>query len=160
MIRSLATVALLLAAAPALLAAAPLHLTAPPAVSDAWVREAPPGAAAMAGYLTLTNMAERAQTLVGASSPQFREVQMHEVVEDNGMLHMVQVPKLAVPAKGKLAFAPGSTHLMLIGPKAPLKANAPVQLTLTFEGGGKAIVMTAVRPRQAPAAGSEHHDHH
>ena len=158
MIRLFASSALLLAAAPLLLAAAPA--VSAPTVSDAWVREAPPGAAAMAGYLTVTNPTDKAMTLTGGSSPQFREVQMHEVVEENGMAHMVQVPKLAVPAKGKLAFAPGTTHLMLIGPKAPLKPNAPVQLTLTFEGGAKVLVKTAVRPRQAPAAGEHHEGHH
>ncbi len=134
--------------------------SAGPHITDAWIREAPPGATAMAGYLTIHNPRTQALTLTGGSSPQFREVQMHEVVEENGMAHMVQVPKLAVPAKGKLAFAPGTTHLMLIGPKAPLKPNAPVQLTLTFEGGAKVLVKTAVRPRQAPAAGEHHEGHH
>lgn len=145
MIRSLAA-AFLIAAAPA----------AAPAVTDAWVREAPPGATAMAGYLTVTNPTDKALTLTGGTSPQFREVQMHEVVEDNGMSHMVQVKQLAVPAKGTLAFAPGGTHLMLIGPKAPLKGGAPVQLTLTFAGGTKLVVKTAVKPREA---GSHEHHH-
>lgn len=141
-------------ATPLLMAAAPAPAVT---IGDPWVREAPPGATAMAGYLAISNTGAGALTLVGATSPQFREVQMHEVVEENGMAHMVQVQKLGVPGKGKLAFVPGSTHLMLIGPKKPLKGHDPIQLTLLWEGGAKTRVLTSVRPRKpAENAGHEH----
>jgi copper(I)-binding protein len=129
---------------------------------DAWVREAPPTATAMAGYMTLVNPSKDALTLVGASSPQFGEVQMHEIVEEDGMSRMQEAKRLTLPAKGTLAFAPGSTHLMLMRPKKPLKAGEPVEIVLQWAPSGKTTVKTAVRPRNAaastsPAAGHEHH---
>lgn len=151
--------------------AAPLGLMAAPAVAlpgpawsmahaeDPWVREAPPTAAAMAGYMTVVNPSKEALTLVGATSPQFGEVQMHEIVTEGGMTKMQQVKQLVVPAKGQLAFAPGSTHLMLMRPKKPLKAGDAVEIVLLWSPKGKTTVKTAVRGRSAasPAPGHEHH---
>lgn len=131
---------------------------------DAWVREAPPSAAAMAGYMTLVNPSGETLTLVGASSPQFGEVQMHVIVtDDDGLTKMQQVMKLEIAPKGKLAFAPGSTHLMLMQPKQPLKAGAPVEIVLQWAPKGKTTVRTSVRGRDAkPAAPAApgHEGHH
>lgn len=133
---------------------------------DPWVREAPPSAAAMAGYLTVVNPSKDDLTLVGATSPQFEEVQMHEIVTENGMTRMQQVMQLVAPAKGQLVFKPGSTHLMLMRPKKPLKAGDPVEVVLKWSPSGKTTVKMKVRPRNMPAAspaaspaagGHEHH---
>ena len=128
---------------------------------DHWVREAPPTATAMAGYLTVVNPSDEALTLVGATSPQFGEVQMHEIVTEGGMTKMQQVMRLAVPAKGRLEFKPGATHLMLLRPKAPLKAGAHVELVLLWGPKGKTTVHTAVRGRgEQPSAAPAGHGHH
>lgn len=164
--------AALLAAAPALAAAphgghgAKAGLVGPAwtmaRAEGAWVREAPPTATALAGYLTVVNPSAEALTLVGATSPQFASVEMHEIVVADGLTKMQQVKQLVVPAGGKLAFAPGATHLMLMGPKQPLKAGAPVEIVLQWAPKGKTTVRTAVRgrdakPASAAPAGHEHH---
>ena len=155
-----------LAAAPALVAPAPAVAVTGPAwtmarAEGAWVREAPPTATAMAGYLAVVNPSDEALTLVGATSPQFGEVQMHEIVTEGGMTKMQQVKRLVVPAKGRLEFKPGATHLMLMRPKAPLKAGAHVELVLLWGPKGKTTVHTAVRGRgEQPSAAPAGHGHH
>ncbi len=158
--------AALLAMAGTLMAAPALAVTGPAwtmvRTEDAWVREAPPSAAAMAGYMIVVNPSKETLTLVGATSPQFGEVQMHEIVTEQGMTRMQEVKQLVVPPKGRLAFAPGSTHLMLMAPKQPLKAGDPVEIVLRWSPKGKTTVKTSVRPRNAPAASpaAGGHDHH
>jgi copper(I)-binding protein len=155
--------AALLALAGAMTAAPAFALVGPAwtmvGVGDAWVREAPPTATAMAGYMTLSNPSKEALTLVGATSPQFGEVQMHEIVQENGMSKMQQVKALKLPAMGTLSFAPGSTHLMLMAPKKPLKAGEPVEIVLQWSPAGKTTVKTAVRPRAAQPSAAPAHDH-
>ena len=58
----------------------------------------------------------------------------------------------AVPAKGRLALAPGGGHVMLMGLKSGLKAGGTVPLTLKFERAGEVKLAVPVAA-QPPAAG-------
>jgi copper(I)-binding protein len=136
-----------------------------------WVREAPPGAEAMAGYMTLRNTGKQALKLLSAKSPQFKSVELHEVITVNGMARMQEVKELLLPAGGTLAFEPGSTHIMLIGPKKPLVAGDKVHVTLRLSNGREVSSTLPVRARHeqktAPHShpgheghGDHDHDHH
>jgi len=127
----------------------------PAVIFEPWVREAPPQASAMAAYMTIENVKKTPLKLVGARSPQFAKVEIHEIVTEDGMARMQEVKALTLAPGGKLVLEPGSTHVMLIGPKKPLPAGAPVELTLLWADGSKTLIKTAVRPRD----GHGHHDH-
>lgn len=105
------------------------------AVRDAWIREVPPNAAVLAGYLTLKNRGERPRGLVGAESPAFETVEMHQTVIENGRARMIAHSRLEIPARGELRFSPGGHHLMLIEPRRPLRQGDEVSITLCLDGG-------------------------
>ncbi|MEB3329297.1 MAG: copper chaperone PCu(A)C [Candidatus Sericytochromatia bacterium] len=132
----------------------------PAVIREPWVREAPPQASAMAAYMTIENVKKTPLKLTGARSPQFAKVEIHEIVTENGMARMQEVKALSIAPGGKLVLEPGSTHVMLIGPKKPLPAGAPVELTLLWAGGGKTLVKMAVRPREGHEHHHHDHDHH
>lgn len=134
--------------------------TAPVVIENPWVREAPPGAEAMAGYMTLHNKGKQAVKVLFAKSPQFNKVELHEVVTVDGMARMQEVKELPLPAGGTLAFEPGSTHIMLIGPKKQLAAGDKVQVTLRLSNGREVSSILPVRARhEQKTAPHDHHDH-
>jgi copper(I)-binding protein len=96
--------------------------------SDAWIREAAPGAEVLAGYVTLTNPGEEAQDICHAQSEIFGSVEFHQMSMDHGKMQMRQLDKLAVPAHGNVTLEPGATHLMLMQPKKPLQAGQKVRI--------------------------------
>ena len=49
-------------------------------VEGAWVREAPPNATAMAGYVTITNNTDQSRILSAANSEQFNVVEIHRTI--------------------------------------------------------------------------------
>lgn len=104
-------------------------------VSDAWVREAPPGVAMMAGYMTLRNNTSRSQVLVAASSPGFETVMMHRTVVKDGMASMEHTRQVELSPSASLTFTPGGYHLMLMNPKRTLRAGDQVVINLEFRGG-------------------------
>ena len=104
-------------------------------VRDAWVREAPPGAAMMAGYMVLQNKTSRPQVLVAASSSSFETVMIHRTIAKEGMTGMEHAPQIELLPKASLLFAPGGYHLMLLNPKRTLHAGDRVDITLEFRGG-------------------------
>mgnify|MGYP001815023715 FL=1 len=116
-----------------------------PVVSDAWVREAPPGARMLAAYLTIENTADEDLVLVDVSSPQFAHVMMHRSVVIDGMARMTHEDSLIVPAGTKLELKPGSYHLMMPAPDTQLVAGDPVLFVLQFSNGSQLEVHTEVR---------------
>lgn len=114
-------------------------------VRDAWVREAPPGVAMLAGYMALRNNTSRPQVLVAASSSEFESVMIHRTMIKNGMAGMVHASRIELAPHASLSFAPGGYHLMLMNPKRRLRAGDPVVIKLEFGGGLVLPVAFAVR---------------
>lgn len=112
---------------------------------DAWIREAPPGATVMAGYLELRNGTSRPQALVAASSSGFADVMMHRTVLKDGMARMEHLSQLELAPGASAIFAPGGNHLMLMRPKQALRAGDSVLIELEFRGGLVLPVAFAVR---------------
>ena len=123
-------------------------------VQEAWARATPPGAKIAAGYLTVRN-AGAADKLVSASSPAAERVETHVTMRDGDISRMREVKGYEVPARGTLELKPGSSHLMLVNIKAPLKEGTSVPLTLRFEKAGEIKTELQVRP----LSGGDPHSH-
>lgn len=129
-----------------LAAGLPVAMAAEPlTVEDAWIREAPPGAPMLAGYLTLSNHSDEPRALVRADSPAFGMVELHRTVLEDGMARMVPQKRIQIPAGGQTQLKPGDYHLMLMKPQKPLKAGDSAALTLYFEDGSELTVEAEVR---------------
>ena len=61
------------------------------------------------------------------------------------MMKMRPVPKLGIPAGGKLEMKPGAYHVMLLDLKRDLKARQVINLTLAFKQAGRIAVQAKVR---------------
>lgn len=104
-------------------------------ISHAWIKEAPPSAEALAGYMDLQNQSAQAQVLLGARSTDFKSVMLHQTVSKGGMTHMNHSPRIEIKAGSTLQFTPGGFHLMLMNPKKALKQGDQVEVLLEFQGG-------------------------
>ncbi|MBA3032393.1 MAG: copper chaperone PCu(A)C [Gammaproteobacteria bacterium] len=119
-------------------------------VIDPHVRQAPPGAKVTGAYMTLRNAGDRAVPLVTAGSVAAHITELHNHINDGGVMRMRQVKEIVVPAKGEVMLKPGSYHVMLIDMKAPLKDGDTVAITLGFaDGSSKTIDVPVKRPTAA-----------
>jgi copper(I)-binding protein len=120
-------------------------------VRDAWVRGTVPGQRATGAFMTLTAAADA--TLVGASSPAAKIVEIHEMTMDGGVAKMRAVTRLDLPAGKPVALEPGGYHVMLMALREPLKegASVPVALTIEHRDGKRSTVQVdaVVRPLAA-----------
>jgi copper(I)-binding protein len=107
-------------------------------ISEPRLRLPPNGRDLTAGYLTLTNGSDKAQKLVGASSPKAERIELHAHLKGaDGLAQMRQVQQVEIPANGTAVLAPGGLHLMVIGIKEPLKPGDSFPVELRFEGNRK-----------------------
>jgi copper(I)-binding protein len=104
-------------------------------ISDAWIREAPPGSAVLAGYLKITNRGTTQATVTGVSADDFSSVEIHRTVMENGMARMLSARQLDIPAGESFVLEPGGYHLMLFNPVRPLVAGDTVELLLEIRNG-------------------------
>jgi copper(I)-binding protein len=145
-----ASLALTLAVATSAQAAAPLT------VSGAWSRPAVAGTNGV-GYLVVANSGKTPDALVRVETPLAAKVEMHSSSMAGGVMSMKPETRVAVPAGGQAAFAPGGYHLMLIGLTRTLKAGDQVPATLIFASGARAPVSFKVAISAPPAMGAMHH---
>ncbi len=124
-------------------------------VADAWVREGPPNAEVLGGFMKLHNPGEAAVDVTSVTSPAFERVEMHRSVTANGMAKMIAQDKLTVPANGDLLLAPGGYHLMLFNPKHALQAGQQVSFTLHTAAGDS--VTTRAEVRRGMGGMMDHH---
>lgn len=139
------------------IACSPSAPPAAPAVTDAWIREAPPSAGMTAGYLTVTNPTDADIEIVDARSEAFDSIEFHITVNEDGMARMRREPSVTVPARGRVDFTPGGRHLMLFGAKSPLSDGDAVDLTITLADGRALEVSVPVA--RGGQSGHDHHNH-
>ncbi|MCC5826963.1 copper chaperone PCu(A)C [Alkalimonas sp.] len=101
------------------------------------VRVPMPGRTVTAGYLTLHNPSDQLRQLVAVHSDAFARVELHTHTHVDGMMRMVQVDAIDIPASGKVALQPGGLHLMLFEPQQSLEENQSVPLQLQFDDGSQ-----------------------
>ncbi|MEE2001130.1 copper chaperone PCu(A)C [Alkalimonas sp. MEB108] len=99
------------------------------------VRVPMPGRTVTAGYLTLHNHSEQARQLIAVQSDAFARVELHTHTHVDGMMRMVQVDAIDIPAAGKVSLQPGGLHLMLFEPQQALEEHQSVPLHLQFDDG-------------------------
>ncbi len=114
------------------------------AVHEAWARASAGAATTGAVYVMLMG-GDRADTLVGASTPIADSAEVHESIDDNGVMKMRSVAGVPVPAHGMVTFSPGGYHIMLVGLKRPLAAGQSFPLMLRFAHAAPITVDVTVR---------------
>lgn len=100
-------------------------------IQDAWVRGTVPQQQASGAFMQLS--AAKDIRLIGAKSPVANVVEIHEMVMDNNVMKMRQIPGLDIVPGRVLELKPGGYHVMLIELKQQLKGGDMVPITLMFE---------------------------
>jgi copper(I)-binding protein len=151
----LAAFALTSLAAPAFAAGAADQVS----VVDPYVRMAPPGAKATGAFMTIRNGGDKETKVVTAASQAANITELHNHINDGGVMRMRQVKEIAVPAKGEAQLKPGGYHVMLIDMKAPLKEGDHVVITLGFADGSSKEVHATVKKPTAGGMPMQEMDH-
>jgi copper(I)-binding protein len=122
----------------------------PASVQVAWIRNAPPTAEVLAGYLSFHNPGVEPLTVTAASSPRFEKIEFHHMRMTDGQMVMRELHSLEVAPRSVRQLSPGNDHLMLIGPTRPLEPaeRVPVDLTIKKANGETYVMPLELLVRQ------------
>ena len=110
-------------------------------VDNAWIRTPIAGRDVTAGYCDITNTGSAPVAITGFSGEGLR-VEIHETIDEDGMMRMRPVPSLHLDAGETVSLAPGGKHLMLFDFDPDFERAS---LGAAIEGGGVYRVMFEVR---------------
>ncbi len=107
-------------------------------------------------YLTVVNPGSQSDRLLRVETAAAQVAEIHESIEENGVVRMVARPEgFEIAAGETLELQPGGKHIMLMGTQVPADAAGPIPLTLHFERAG-AIEVQAALSRMADTDHSGH----
>jgi len=110
-------------------------------IVDPWAKAPPKGAPVAGAYLSLVNKGTSPDRLLAVATPVAREVQLHTMNMDGGVMKMRELPDgIEVPPGETVELKPGGLHIMLMGLTRPLVENESFSGELTFEHAGKVTV--------------------
>ncbi len=128
-------------------------------IGHPWARATPKGATVGGAYLTVTNNGATPDKLVGVTSPVAKQVSVHEMKAENGIMKMRPVEGgLEIEPGQTVTLKPGGYHLMLEDLNKPLKEGERVPATLEFAKAGKVNVELAVEGMGATHKGQAGED--
>lgn len=117
---------------------------------DAWVREPAPNRTQTALFVIVENAGTSARSIIKATSDAAENVELHEMLRDNGMMRMSPVKSIEVPAGGKAELKPGGLHIMLFGLKQHPTGGDTIRVNLTLDDGTTVRVVAPVRKPDSP----------
>jgi copper(I)-binding protein len=115
-------------------------------LDNAWARPTV-GQVPGAVYVTIENKGTSADLLTGVSTDHAAMAMVHRNEVVDGISKMRMAGEIDIPAGDRIEMAPGGTHIMLEGLRAPLKTGDRFDLVLRFkESGDKTVEVTVVKP--------------
>jgi copper(I)-binding protein len=125
-----------------------------------WVRASVPGQVNGAGYVQITNTTGLADKLIGVKSEVASRVELHTVLNEQGVSKMRQVTEITLLPNNTTSLAPGGYHIMFLNLKRPFIQDATVPVTLQFENAGEVLVRFEVKPSTYNPGGNAGHGSH
>ncbi len=89
------------------------------------------GSSNTAAYISLHNASNSDITIIGAKAMSVaNRVELHTTTDTNGVMQMVKVDRLVIPAGSDLIMKQGGVHIMLLDLKKALKDGDQITITL------------------------------
>jgi len=125
-------------------------------ISQTWSRATPKGAAAGAGYMTITNKGTAPDRVSCVTDDASTQCQIHSMTMDDGVMKMRPVEGgLEIKPGETVTLKPGSFHIMFLDLKHPLEQGQSVKATLKFDTAGSVDVEYPIAAIGAPAPGAD-----
>lgn len=117
-----------------------------------------------AAFGTLSNTSEQPIALQKATViNSTATAELHQSIKEKGVVKMLPVDSITIPAKQSVELAPGGLHIMLINLPKPLEAGKTIALELAFDNGTTLKIEAPIKGRnirERVINKSDKHAHH
>ena len=114
-------------------------------ISKQYIRATPPHVTNSVAFFTVKNNTDKNIKLVAVNSDIAKHVQLHNNINEDGLMKMRQVNAIMVDANSSRSLQPGGYHVMFLGLKNDLIEGQSIVLTLYFDNGDQIEIDTPVQ---------------
>jgi len=129
-------------------------------IENPYVRAVPPGQTNTAAFMQLHNNSAADIALVSASSKAAEHVELHNHVNNDGVMQMRQVKQVNIAANQSTALQPGGYHIMLIGLTQAIAQGDNIDLKVEFSDGTQQLLTIPVQKPMSGMKDNSHGHHH
>jgi copper(I)-binding protein len=124
-------------------------------LTNCWAKPTLEGKNLTAAFFDLKNNGKK-ETKFNSVKSSVGTAEIHNMVEENGVMQMRHMNSVTIPAGKAVSFKPKQMHVMLMQLDKPLKEGDKVDLTLSFENGDS---IKSSCPVKNPVVSENHEDH-
>lgn len=106
-------------------------------IRDPWIKNLPPSVPVRAGYMTIYNPQSKAISIVSLRSDAFASIEIHQSIEQDGVMRMEQLPNLKIESNSSVQLAPGGLHLMMMNPSEPTQPGDLLEIIIVLDDGSE-----------------------
>lgn len=106
-------------------------------IRDPWIKNLPPSVPVRAGYMTIHNPQTKAVSVVSLRSDAFASIEIHQTIEQDGMMRMEQLPSLKIGSNSSVQLEPGGLHLMMMNPSEPTQPGDLLEIIIVLDDGSE-----------------------
>lgn len=106
-------------------------------VENPYVKITPPNAKNSAIFMKINNNSNEEVKLIDAKCDYANTTEIHTHINEDGMMKMVKIKDIVIPANNSIELKPKSYHIMLMDIKQSIDENTKVNLELNFSNGEK-----------------------
>ena len=122
-------------------------------IENAFSRATLPNQPVAGAFMTLKNMGDTGDRLIGGESDIAGRVEIHEMAMVGDVMKMRKLDEgLDVPAGEAIELKPGGYHIMFFDLKGPLKEGETFDVTLEFAEAGRVVLPVMVMAKGAKTA--------
>ncbi len=96
-----------------------------------------PGNSVTAGYTNIVNQSNKNIAIISITSPQFRNVEIHETVIQDGIAKMIEIKQLMIPKNDSILLERGGKHLMFFDSRSEIEKGQNIDLEVLFSNNEK-----------------------
>ncbi len=106
-------------------------------IRDPWIKNLPPSVPVRAGYMTIHNPQTKTVSIVSLRSDAFASIEIHQTIEQDGMMRMDQMSSLKIESNSSVQLAPGGLHLMMMNPSEPTQPGDLLEIVIILDDGSE-----------------------
>lgn len=134
-------------------------------VAHGWARESIGASPNGAAFVVIHNPTPQDDRLISLSTLVAERAELHTHEQTNGgVMSMVHLTELDVPAGAHIEFKPGEMHVMLVKLKKPLEPGTTIDITFEFERSGaipvEIPVLSLMQSMERTDHEKQHLEHH
>ncbi len=114
-------------------------------INNAWIKNLPATVPLRAGYMSIYNPGSQNISILSISSDKFASVQVHQTIEQDGIMRMEQVPALLIGPGTRLDLEPGGIHLMMMQPLQPTLPGDRIEIRIKLDDGSEQNLIMTVK---------------